>query len=445
MKNLRHVLLLLILTVFGCGEQLVEFPLDSAPTVIFTNPANGDIGVATNTKVSAAFSEAMDPATLDASTFTLTRAGAAVAATVTYTGTAAILAPKAALETNALFVATITTGAKNSAGNALAANYVWSFTTRDAPDTTPPTVIFTDPADKAVAVANDIEIRAAFSEVMDSATINGATFTVTQGAAKIPGTVAYSGLTATFTPKDSLAMNATFTATITADAKDLTGNALSSDYVWTFTTNIIPVVTPPKVIFTYPLDGAVDVDITASVVATFDEPMDCATLNVATFTVMQGAILVPGAVTCKGPIATFEPAISLAVNAVFTATITTGAKDPSGNALAADYVWDFTTGDVPVVAPHVTFTDPANGDMGVNVNTSVKAAFDVKMSCATLNAATFTLKQGVVPVLGVVSCNGANTTFTPAGPLANDAAFTATITTGAKDLNGNALAADYVW
>lgn len=50
--------------------------------------------------------------------------------------------------------------------------------------------------------------------------------------------MSYVGLTATFTPTDYLAENTTYTATITIGAKDLSspGNALASNYVWSFTT-----------------------------------------------------------------------------------------------------------------------------------------------------------------------------------------------------------------
>ena len=67
-------------------------------------------------------------------------------------------------------------------------------------------------------------------------TITTATFTLMDGVTPVTGTVAYVGLVATFTPNSDLAAGTTYTATITTGAKDLAGNALASDYVWTFTT-----------------------------------------------------------------------------------------------------------------------------------------------------------------------------------------------------------------
>jgi hypothetical protein len=44
----------------------------------------------------------------------------------------------------------------------------------------------------------------------------------------------YSGRTATFTPSTLLDPNTTYSARLTRTVKDLTGNALQTDNVWTF-------------------------------------------------------------------------------------------------------------------------------------------------------------------------------------------------------------------
>jgi hypothetical protein len=111
-----------------------------------------------------------------------------------------------------------------------------SHVTRAPSDTTPPTVSSTNPANGATGVSVRTAIRAIFSEAMDPATITTATFTVSAGSTYISGTVSYSGTTATFTPSRPLAYDTTYTATITAGARDLAGNAMPSSYVWTFFT-----------------------------------------------------------------------------------------------------------------------------------------------------------------------------------------------------------------
>ena len=80
--------------------------------------------------------------------------------------------------------------------------------------------------------------------------------------------------------------------------------------------------------------------------ATFPQAMNPATINTTTFTVMgPGTTPVTGTVTADttNKIFTFPPASTLALSTLFTATITTGARDAFGNALANNYVWTFTT------------------------------------------------------------------------------------------------------
>ncbi|MBU1720592.1 MAG: Ig-like domain-containing protein, partial [Bacteroidetes bacterium] len=107
----------------------------TAPTVVSTSPANGATGVAVNTLITAEFSEGMDPATITGATF-LTNAGATpVAGTVSYSNGTATFTPSANLPSDTTYYATIKPGVKDVAGNSLAADYWWSFTTIDA---TPP-------------------------------------------------------------------------------------------------------------------------------------------------------------------------------------------------------------------------------------------------------------------------------------------------------------------
>jgi len=102
----------------------------TTPTVLSNTPAGGDTGVPVDGSVSATFSEAMDPSSLTASTFTLT-SGAAVAieGTVSYADSTVVFWPAAHLAINRSFTATITTEVKSATGVELAANYAWSFTT----------------------------------------------------------------------------------------------------------------------------------------------------------------------------------------------------------------------------------------------------------------------------------------------------------------------------
>jgi hypothetical protein len=104
----------------------------TAPTITGQTPAPNTTGVSRSTNVTATFSEPIDPATLSATSFSLTRqgAGSPVAATVTYNAATetATLDPSVDLSPGALYTARITTAVADVAGNHLAADSVWSFT-----------------------------------------------------------------------------------------------------------------------------------------------------------------------------------------------------------------------------------------------------------------------------------------------------------------------------
>jgi Ice-binding-like/Bacterial Ig-like domain len=433
----------MIALIAGCGRE--QSPV-LVPAVILTSPVNLATAVALSTTVSANFSLAMAPATINATTFTLTGPGAvAVAGTVTYAGTTATFTPTARLAASTLYVATITTGAQSTGGNALAANFVWSFTTAA------PTVISTVPASGAMAVAINTLVSATFSEPMNPATISGTTFTLTgPGVTPVAGTVTYAGSTATFTPTAALAANTLFTATIMTGAQDPAGVGLAANFVWTFTT-----VSQPKVTSTNPASAATNVPINQKVTATFSEPMSSATIIAGgTFTLVPtlGGAAVTGIVTydAASNTAIFTPTADLAVSTEFTGTITTAAQDPAGHALASDYVWSFTTGTVAnATSPTVVSTDPIAVATNVPLNQKIAATFSKAMDPATISAVgTFTVVTtvGAIPVSGAVTYDTASNTaiFTPTANLAASTQFTAAISNAAKDLSGNALIAGAV-
>ncbi len=228
------------------------------PTVSVTTPANAEPAAPNNTRVSASFSEAMNPTTINGTSFTLTNStlGTAVAGTVSYsvasrTATFTPTTP-ALLPNNTLFTATITTGATDLAGNALggnravlpaAGNHVWTFTTSAVSDSTAPTVTTINPADGATAVCLTRVVSATFSEPMNAATITPSTFTVTNGGVAVAGSVSYDAASrvASFTTTSAagFAPSTAFVVTIrsgSAGVMDLAGNALATNRVWSFTT-----------------------------------------------------------------------------------------------------------------------------------------------------------------------------------------------------------------
>ncbi|WP_445458290.1 Ig-like domain-containing protein [Flavobacterium sp. HNIBRBA15423] len=302
-----------------------------------------------------------------------------------------------------------------------------------------PMVIDTNPDNSTTNVPLNQAITVTFNEEMNPSTINSSSFIVT-GSSAVSGTLTYSGATATFTPSVNLTPNTTYVVKITTAAKDLRGNALQEDYIFTFSTGA---TLQPVVISTSPTSDETGVVLNKVVSATFNMPMNPSTINATTFTLKEGTNTITGVVTYSANTAFFTPNINLTANTVYTATITAGAENMASVGLSSDYVWNFTTGTI--IAPRVILTDPFNNETGVSMNKVVTATFDMAMDPLTISNATFTLKQGSTIILGSVTYSGNIASFTSTNPLLENAVYTATITTGAKNSTGVSLSNNHVW
>lgn len=225
--------LLSAVLVTSCKE---DDDVGIVPTVTLSDPANNAIGVAVGQALTVTFSEPMDAATVNSSTFTLTQNGTVVAGAVTYSNPTATFTPAAELLPNKLFVGTISTGVKDLSGQSLAVSHTFSFTTGNTPDHILPLISMTDPLNNVTGIARNKAITIQFSEAMQVTSITSTTFTLKEGANVVAGAVVYSGTTATFTPDNILKALTLYTATISTGAKDLAGNALAVNTTWSFTT-----------------------------------------------------------------------------------------------------------------------------------------------------------------------------------------------------------------
>ena len=114
----------------GNGDDSGDSHVDIEPlAVLNTQPADGDTLVHTDWSISAIFSDEMKPGTLKTDTFYLQLNGVDVPGIVQYANTQAVFLTVYPMEPNLKYTATITTGAESVAGEHLAKNYEWSFTT----------------------------------------------------------------------------------------------------------------------------------------------------------------------------------------------------------------------------------------------------------------------------------------------------------------------------
>ncbi|WP_131740499.1 DUF4082 domain-containing protein [Actinomadura roseirufa] len=373
-------------------------PDTTPPAVAAKSPGNDATSVPTGGKVTVTFNEAIRPGT---AAFTVAGPGGQqVAGTTTLDASGRVLtfAPSAGLAAATRYTASVS-GAKDIAGNTQTGTVQWSFTTSGS---CPCTLFASDavPGTPSAGDAGAVELGVRFSPDQNgwvsgvrfykgagntgthtgslwrsdgtrlaSGTFTGETASGWQTvtfSAPVAVTGGTSYVASYFAPKGNYAAdggafgNAYDNAPLHAPSSDAGGgNGLyayasssrfpnetyggSNYWVDPVFTLIAPGdTTPPTIDAVGPADGATSVPRAARPSATFDEPVQGATVQ---FTVTgPGGAAVPGSVGYDPASRTsaFTPSSPFAWNTKYTVKVD-GAKDLAGNALAAARTWSFTT------------------------------------------------------------------------------------------------------
>lgn len=335
-------------------------PQDStAPTLTATTPAADATGANPDADITASFSEAIDPATVNTTTFQLRDpAGTVIAAAVTYDGAnrRAALNPGAALAAGTRYTATIKGGADgvaDVAGNRLAADHTWGFRTAGE-NTTAPIVTSTSPSADATGAGTDANATVVFSEAMDANSITSSTIELRDGAGKlVAANVGYddAAMSAVIDPIQPLAVATRHTVTVKGGVdgvRDATGVPLQASFSWSFTT-AGPDITPPVVTATWPTRDAADFGVDANIAAIFSESMAPGSINGTTVQLRDSSGNLVNATITYDPgtkSAVIDPVAPLVHSAEYTVTLKGGAggvTDAAGNPMVNDFSWTFAT------------------------------------------------------------------------------------------------------
>jgi len=336
-KKISQFLILAGVLLFaGCKKDTFKEEAGLCPLVVATDPENNQTGVALNQEIIITFNKEMDPTTISNKSITL-EGPAEIVGTVSYSGITATFTPGAPLATSTTFTGRVKTSVKDVQGNALQEEFSWTFSTSA---TITPMVLSTDPLNNSTGVLLNKTLSAKFNVAMNPSTINGNTFTLNDGGTAVAGAVSYSGNNAYFNPNVDLNLNTLYTATITTGAENVAGDGITNDYIWTFTTGT---QTSPTVVSTNPANNGTNVPLNKVISVQFNEPMDPATIDGSSFLLMDGTTAITGSVAFTNLTATFTPASNLSPNTLYSATITTNAKNIAGAGLLNNHDWSFTT------------------------------------------------------------------------------------------------------
>ena len=180
------------------------------------------------------------------------------------------------------------------------------------PDRIPPQVKSTIPANGSVDVPVNLSsgIAIVFSKEMDASTINDQTITLADGQNSVPGSITYTDtagvFTAVFTPSSILNPTTLYKVTVDMNVKDSYGLHMVAPYICSFNTGTAPDATPPNVADAQPRSGSVNVQPDSTIMITFSEPVDPATITLA---LSAGGVPVAGNITYSGTTAFFTPSI----------------------------------------------------------------------------------------------------------------------------------------
>lgn len=230
---------LLMFSIVACSSSDSPRPIVASTNqagVASTSPAAGTSGVAPNGNLSVTFTQPMNPASLNTTTFKLTSGTPAVATTgtVIYSGSTATFWPSAHLANNTAYTATVTTGAMTAAGMAMAANMSWTFTTGST-----------------MAAGQAVNLGTAGTYV-----ILAKSGIATVPISKVTGNLGLSPAAASFITGFSLTSDAT---NVFASSPQVTGKIFAADYAVPTSSNLTTAVGDMQTAFTDAAGRAADV------------------------------------------------------------------------------------------------------------------------------------------------------------------------------------------
>lgn len=223
----------------------------------------------------------------------------------------------------------------------------------------------------------------------------------------------------------------------------------------------------PRVVYTYPPDEAVDIELNKFIIASFNKKMNESTINSSTFilkkietitdnnqtttieTVIDGDILINNGDTI---LFTIKNSGKMDPNSNYSVYVSKDIKDTENLNPEAEYTWGYRTGDKEDTAPpEVVSVEPERFIFSVD-DIIVRAVFNEDINPFSVNASEIVLME-TEPDNYPVACTagydapGKAVLLIPDNPLQESASYEVTLLSaeGITDLADNPMASDYTW
>lgn len=264
-------------------------------------------------------------------------------------------------------------------------------------------------------------------------------------APAVEGTVSWSGSTMIFTPRDPLALETSYVATVGSGIRDLAGNRIGTPPpAFTFMT-----AGRPSVAETLPDDGARDIPVDEPLLITFSTLMDTGSVERA----LSVEPSIDYELRWSGEVLEVAPVEGLEPDREYVIRITGEAADVAGVALDEPITVRFRTVAAGLEPMAVA---PADGIDGIAPSAPIAVIFDRAIDPDSVSADLITIVPNVAGSLDVVSPAGDSAAdadpgtatvlrFTPSGRLPLNTTFEISIGPGLRALDGGRMAERLAW
>ncbi len=413
-----------------------------APTIVSTSPLNGATAVAVNASIAAVISEAVNPLSLDATSFQIAIDGITgiLPGALSIAGTTVTFTPQTPLPPNKTVRAYLTAPLEDLAGNDIPYTN-WVFTTGATADVTAPSVLGVTPLGGAADVGRNTPIVLVFSEPIDPITITDNTFLLFANGVELTKSLTRSSDNSTVTLSATWPADVEIAVVITNDVKDLAGNRLA-DFESLFRTGVTEDVGRPSIVSQRPASGATRVATNTTIVFYASEPLDAATVATG-IVVTQNGVQIAGSTTVSAGGTSFEftPNAALIRNALIQVSVDASITDLEANALNVFQSSFRVLPDPSTEAAFAESANPRNGALAVPRNSVLEARFSEPLAASSINTSTVRLyPSGLPEAAGTVTLldGGRLVRFTPSAPLASSLSHTWQVS-GATGVDGGAV------
>jgi methionine-rich copper-binding protein CopC len=298
----------------------------------------------------------------------------------------------------------------------------------------PPELTGTSPADGTTDVALGQTVVITFSEEMDTDSVS---YTFEPEVSGISETWSISNTVLTLSHDPFTAATA-YTVTVTAGSDTEGESLVAAPVSWSFTTADDGGGEPPALTGTSPADGTTDVALDQTVVITFSEEMDTASVSY-TFEPEVSGISETWSISNTVLTLSHDP---FTAATAYTVTVTAGSDTEGQSLVAAPVSWSFTTADDGGgEPPALTGTSPADGATDVALDQAVMITFSEEMDTASVS---YTFEPEVSGISETWSTS--NTVLTLShDPFTAATAYTVTVTAGSDTEGESLVAAPVSW